>query len=142
MVIENIPKDLAYEWAGSLVFTPALGLLLGGDRWRCVDKVFVAKMGDEIVGISTVASKGELMDNRPTIVAIYVVHDYRRQGVGYRLLETTVDSMFSEGLTPIRLDVLSTKARQMINHLPVNKKQRLNIIDQSGEQALDMILDK
>ena len=119
----------------------ALGLLLGGDRWLCVDEVALATVDDMIVGIATIAPEGEMRDGEPTIVAIYVLHEHRASGVGYELLEATVDYMLSKGLAPIRIDAMNSKVSRMINRLPAEKRQKLSVVDQSMGGAMDAMLE-
>lgn len=84
----------------------AMRLLLSGDRWSCVDEVALATVDSEIVGIATIAPQGEMMEGVPTIVAIYVVHEHRKSGVGFKLLEAAVDYMLSKSLDLILLYLL------------------------------------
>ena len=79
------------------------------------------------------------MSGEPTIVAIYVLHEYRKKGIGSKLLEAAVDYMLQEGLEPIRIEVLNSKVLQMINRLPIEKRQKLNVMDQSIS-GIDAIL--
>lgn len=119
----------------------ALGLFLAGDRWECVDEVALAMVGSEIVGIATIASRGEMMNGKPTIVAVYVLKDHRLKGIGYELLEATIDYMSLKGLTPIHIDALNSKVLRMINRLSIEKRQKLSVVDQSKGETLDAILE-
>lgn len=142
--IRIVPKAEAASWVHSLHFAKpsmALGLLLGGDRWLCVDEVALATVDDMIVGIATIAPEGEMRDGEPTIVAIYVLHEHRASGVGYELLEATVDYMLSKGLAPIRIDAMNSKVSRMINRLPAEKRQKLSVVDQSMGGAMDAMLE-
>ncbi|RJQ30588.1 hypothetical protein C4572_03955 [Candidatus Parcubacteria bacterium] len=60
--------------------SPAMGILFAGDRWACVEKVAVAEVDGKIVGIATIAPKGEQVSGKPTIVGLYVQHQYRQKG--------------------------------------------------------------
>jgi GNAT superfamily N-acetyltransferase len=142
--IRIVPKAEAASWVHSLHSAKpsmALGLLLAGDRWLCVDEVALATVDGEIVGIATIAPEGEMRDGEPTIVAIYVLHEHRASGIGYELLEATVDYMSSKGFTPIRVDVMNSKVSRMIDRLPADKRQKLSVVDQSMGGAMDAMLE-
>lgn len=142
--IKVVPKADAAEWVHSLHSarpSMAVALLLGGDRWSCVDEVALATVDGEIVGIATIAPNGEMMDGQPTIVAIYVAHDHRQSGVGFELLEASVDYMLAKGLTPIRIDVMNSKVSRMIDRLSMEKRQRISVVDSSMGGSLDAMLE-
>ncbi|MBT9174137.1 MAG: hypothetical protein DDT21_02548 [Syntrophomonadaceae bacterium] len=142
--IQVLPKADVAEWVHKLhTMRPsmALGTLLAGDRWACVTEVVVAKVEGEIVGIATIAPKGEQMSGEPTIVAIYVSHEHRGRGIGYQLLEAAVDYMLSKGLEPIRLDVLNSKMWRLIARLPAEKRQKLNVVDLSMGGIIDAVME-
>jgi len=131
ITISPIPKSKAALWISSLPPSPTIGILLAGDRWLCVSHVLTAIINGKIVGISTVADKGEMGEGIPTIVAIYVLPEYRNNGIGARLFEATVDYMLSLRLSPIRVDILSPKIASMIKKLPGQKRAMLVINDLS-----------
>jgi len=142
--IRIIPKAEVASWVRSLHSAKpsiALGILLGGDRWLCVDEAALATVGREIVGIATIAPEGEMRHGEPTIVAIYVLHEHRASGVGYKLLETTVDYMLSKGLAPIHIDAMNSKVSRMIDRLPAEKRQKLSVVDQSMGGMMDAVLE-
>ncbi len=143
-IIRVVPKADAAEWVYSLHHTKpsmALGLLLGGDRWSCVDEVALATVDGEIVGIATIAPQGEEMNGIPTIVAIYVLHKHRSSGIGYELLEASVDYMLAKGLEPIRIDIMNSKVSRMIGRLPIEKQQKISAVDLSMGGAMDAMLE-
>lgn len=141
MEIRIVPKAEAAEWVHSLPPSAAVGMLLAGDRWSCIETTVVAKFEDKIVGIATVAPNGEEMNGEPTVVTIYVLHEYRASGVGYQLLEAAVDYMLSKGLEPIRVDAINSKVLRIIDRLPIEKRQKLNAVDQSMGGMMDAILE-
>ena len=142
--IQILPKGDVSEWVYSLHSTRpgmAMGLLLSGDRWSCVEEVTVAKIDGEIAGIITIAPEGEEMSGKPTIVAIYVLKEHRASGVGYQLFEATIDYMSSKDLIPIHVDAMNSKVLRMIDRLPIEKRQKLNVVDQTMGGAMDAMLD-
>lgn len=139
--IRFVSPEKAADWVRSLKPSMAIGTLLSGDRWSCVDKVALAIINQEIVGLATMAFQGEQMDGRPTIVAIYVQAEYRASGIGYQLLETAIDYMASKKMEPIHVDVLNTKVSRMISRLPAAKQQKLNVFDQTMGGMLDAVLE-
>ncbi len=142
--IKVVPKADAAEWVHSLHSTKpsmAMGLLLAGDRWSCVDEVALATVDGEIVGIATIAPQGEMMEGVPTIVAIYVLHGHRHRGIGYELLEAAVDYMLAKGLEPIHIDSINSKVSRMIDRLPMEKRQKISVVDSSMGGAMDAMLE-
>lgn len=139
--IQLASKEQAFRWVRSLKPSPAVGALLPGDRWSCMDEVFLAEMEDKIVGIATMASNGEGMSGEPTIVALYVLLEYRRRNIGFQLLDAAVDYMVSKGLEPIRIDAISSKIIPMISRLSIEKRRKINVVDQSMGGATDFWLE-
>lgn len=142
--IKVVPKADAAEWVHSLHSTRpsmAVALLLGGDRWSCIDEVALANVDGEIVGIATIAPNGEEMSGTPTIVAIYVAHGSRSSGIGCELLEAAVDYMLSKGLEPIRIDVMNSKVSRLIDRLSTEKRQRISVVDSSMGGMMDAMLE-
>lgn len=119
----------------------ALATLLAGDRWECVDEAVLVEISGETVGIATIARDGERESGEPTIVAIYVLPEHRRRGVALALLETAVDHLVSEGLTPIHVDAMHSGILRLAEKLPQEKRRVLNVVDQSMGGALDAMLE-
>ena len=141
---EYLPKADVEGWVHSLHSTRpsmALGVLLAGDRCECITETVVAKINNTIVGIATIAPEGEQLSGEPTIVALYVLPEYRQKGIGFQLLEAAIDHMIKKGIAPIRIDVLHSKVLKMVNRLPTEKRQKLNVVDQSMGGVLDSVLD-
>jgi len=132
LTISPIPKSRAALWVSSLPPSPTIGILLAGDRWSCVSHVLTATVNGQIIGISTIANKGEMGEGVPTIVALYILPKYRNNGIGARLFEATVDYMLQLNLCPIRVDILNPKIVSMVKKLPKEKKSRLVINDLSS----------
>ncbi len=121
--------------------SPAKAILFSGDRWSCVEQVVLALVQEKMVGLASIAPEGEESSGQPTIVAIYVLRGYRALGIGYKLLNAAIDYMVAHKLTPIRVDVLNTKAAKMIDRLPPKRKQQLTVVDMSRGGSLDVMLD-
>jgi GNAT superfamily N-acetyltransferase len=138
ITISPASKSKAALWVSSLAPNPAIGILLAGDRWFCVSHVLTATVNGKIVGVSTVADKGEMGEGVPTIVALYVLPKYRNNGIGTKLFEATVDYMLSLGLSPIRVDILNPKISIMVKKLPKEKRVRL-VVNNLSSTAVDMI---
>ena len=142
IAVKLVSKKEASSWIHSLKPSAAIGILLSGDRWSCVDEIFLAKAdGEKTVGIVTIASNGEGMSGKPTIVAIYVLPEYRRRIIGFSLLDAAVDYMLSKGLEPICIDALNSKILAMVSRLPVQKRQKINVVDFSMGGAMDAIFE-
>ena len=73
----------------------------------------------------------------PTIVALYVLKEYRSEGVGTKLLEAAIDHMITEEMFPIRIDATNSKVTRMVKRLPAEKQEYIDLYDFSNE-----IIDK
>lgn len=62
-------------------------VLFGGDRMTCCDWAIVAHEGEQLVGLATLALKGESMDGDPEIVGVYIRHPWRRRGIATELVD-------------------------------------------------------
>ena len=145
VTIEVLSRDAVAAWVDELHATRhgmALGILFAGDRWSCIDEVVTAKVEDEIVGIATIAPEGEQMSGQPTIVALYVFSEHRRGGVGCQLLEAAIDRMLQRGLEPIRIDALHSGVLRMIDRLPIEKRQKIRVVDQSIGGFFDAMMER
>jgi RimJ/RimL family protein N-acetyltransferase len=69
---------------------------------------FVALDSDRVVGWCDISPKTRAGLTHTGELGMGVVADYRRQGIGYRLLEATVTKALSNGLTRIELEVFSS----------------------------------
>ncbi|OGY92690.1 MAG: hypothetical protein A3H70_05015 [Candidatus Komeilibacteria bacterium RIFCSPLOWO2_02_FULL_48_11] len=144
MTVKVVPKSAVHEWVYALHRqggSMPKATLLGGDRWSCVRECVVAEEDGQILGIATIAPKGEEQSGEPTMVALYVQYEYRGRGIGYQLFEAAVDHMIAKGLVPVRVDVLNSKVFRMIERLPEEKRNQLCIVDSSMDGGLDAIME-
>lgn len=112
------------------------GILFVGDRISCLDEAIGLKAGGEIVGVATIAPEGEMMSGRPTIVALYVLPEFRQRGYGKILLEAAVERCLERGFEKIRVDVMSSYAMRAINSLPTHLRDALDVRDQGDVMNL------
>lgn len=117
----------------------AIAILFGGDRLSCCDEVFVALEGEELLGAVTLAPKGEQMSGQPTIVALWVHPEWRRQGIARALLVRAIERMAERDLTPVRIDALSSKMSVLVNQLPEPLRQQVRLIE--TDLPVDSLLD-
>lgn len=141
MNIETYTRGNAREWGRlhgwifSLLASKegaVIAILLGGDRWACCEYAVVAEQDGEIVGIATMAPEGEMQSGEPTIVGLYVQPEFRRLGIGTKLLELAIRELDNLGLSPIRVDVMSTGAKKSIAKLTVRERKVLVLNDCGG----------
>jgi GNAT superfamily N-acetyltransferase len=88
------------------------------------------------VGVATIAPEGEMMSGRPTIVALYVLPEFRQRGYGKILLEAAVERCLERGFEKIRVDVMSSYAMRAINSLPTHLRDALDVRDQGDVMNL------
>ncbi len=129
--IEVVPRDVLIEKIRPLHEKPdiAIGLLLSGDRIACCDEGVVAEQETKLIGVATIAPKGEEMSGQPTIVGLYVIPEHRGKGVGTQILKRAVDRCIERGFENIRMDVMSLNAMKIINKLPEDLKKKIDVHD-------------
>jgi len=114
-----------------------MAILFAGDRLSCIDEAVGLEADGEVVGVATIAPRGEQMSGKPTIVAIYVRPKFRRKGLGRTLLMAAIDRCRERGLVPVRMDALTTPALCAAQNLPEDYRQDLRLVDASIGGALD-----
>src|SRR3989344_5256189 len=82
-------------------------ITIGGDRIQCCDEGVVAKAGNTIVGMSTIAPKGESGDGPPEIVGTYVLNSQRGEGVGKELLLRAIARCKERNLVPVHMTAVT-----------------------------------
>jgi len=127
--IEVVPRGILIEKIRQLHEKPniTIGLLLSGDRLFCCDEGVIAEQESKLIGVATIAPKGEGMSGQPTIVGLYVVPEYRGRGIGSRILQRAVERCIERGFNKIRMDVMSSKAMKIIEKLPDELKNKIDI---------------
>lgn len=121
--------------------TSAIGCLFGGDRFSCIDEAVCLEVDGEIVGLATIAPRGEELSGQPTIVGLYVRHQFRGNGYSYRIMMAAIDRMRERGLTkPFRADATSSPGFRACQGLPEDYKADLEIHDMSMGGMLDMVM--
>jgi GNAT superfamily N-acetyltransferase len=106
-----------------------LMVLFGGDRLSCCDEAVAIKSGDHIVGIATISPNGEDGSSRPTIVGVFVLPQFRGQGLGRQLMMEAIQHCLDRGFESIRLDVLSVAMRHIVRSLSGEIRSKLVVID-------------
>ena len=112
--------------------------MFGGERFDCCDEILAAFENDQFLGAVTLSSRGEVLSGQPTIVGLWVSYQHRRKGIGQALLEAAIERMIERGLTPVRLDPISSKIDRMIERLPQKLKK---VIKVSSSIPCDLVLD-
>lgn len=110
-----------------------IAMLLGGDRLSCCDEAvgIYDKTGEKMVGVATIAPEGEMRSGEPTIVGEFILPEFRDQGYGKELLVKTIKRCQERGFSSVRLDVQSGRIMKIIEKLPEETRNYLNVIDQS-----------
>jgi GNAT superfamily N-acetyltransferase len=65
-------------------------ILFGGSRLTCVDEVLAAYENDTFAGAVTLSPVGEMNARKPSIVGLLVLKEWRRKGIGIKLMESAV----------------------------------------------------
>lgn len=120
--------------------TLAMLTLFGGDRLLCCDEgLGLFDDQDRMIGMATIAPKGESYKGIPTIVGIWVHPKYRKKGNGKILFEATIRRCLKRGFNQIRVDLLSRGSRALCDSLLEDLLQMLEINDQSGSRISDAL---
>lgn len=128
-------------WVADLPPSMTVAMLLCGDRLSCCDEAVGVEVGGRIVGVATIAPQGEQMSGQPTIVALYVLSAFRRQGYGRALMAAAIRRCLERGFQKIRVDVLSVRVVGIINSLSEELRSVLDVRDltSSGVDFLVML---
>lgn len=102
----------------SVPLTVSVAILLGGDRLTCCDEGVALKVEGQIVGVATIAPKGEEQSGTPTLVALYVHPDHRQRGYARIIAEAAAKRCKERGFTMVRVDVMSAHAMRVFRSLP------------------------
>lgn len=116
-----------------------IGMLLAGDRISCCDEAVGVLEDSEIRGVATIAPRGEMESGQPTIEAVYVLPQYRQQGLGVPLLEATIRRCQQRGFVKIRIDAMSTGMLKTIAKTAPELRNKLEVVDYKG--VMDIMLD-
>jgi len=108
------------------------GMLLSGDRISCCTHAAMATDGDKLLGICTIAPKGEQNSGKPTIVGLYVLPQYRCRAIGKRLFIIAIEFMLARQLIPIHIDAMSSNVNRLIKILPAQLACNLIVIEHHG----------
>jgi len=129
--LEVVPRDILVEKIKKLHEKPnmAIGILLAGDRLSCCDEGVIMQERENLIGVATIAPKGEQMSGQPTIVALYVAPEYRSKGYGSRILQKAVERCLERGFENIRMDVMSSNATKIIKKMPEEIQEKLDVHD-------------
>ena len=114
-------------------------ILFCGDRLSCTDEAVIVEVDGKIVALATIAPEGEIGEGTPTIVGLYTVRAYRKQGCGKAVLEPAIRRCLARGFSHIRVDAISPNALRTIQSLSEELRAELDVNDQSmfGGAVLD-----
>lgn len=107
-------------------------ILFGGSRLTCVDEVLAAYEKETFVGTVTLSPVGEMNARKPSIIGLLVLKEWRRKGIGTKLMESAITRMKKRGLTPVHIDLLSTNLKKLVEKLDEKFKKNLIVNDQSA----------
>lgn len=106
-------------------------ILFGGSRLSCVDEVLAAYEKETFVGTVTLSPVGEMNTGKPSIIGLLVLKEWRRKGIGTKLMESAITRMNERGLAPVHIDLLSVNAKKMVEKLDDDFRKLLIANDQS-----------
>lgn len=137
IVVDYVSAEALANHIGQLPVNVMTGTMFVGDRASCIEFGTTVVLNDsKIAGLVTVAPDGEMRSGKPTIVGVYVLPEYRRQGYGKAMLQRAVELCVERQLTPIHIDAMSTAVMRLTESLPTEVRQYLEVIDHHG--AMDI----
>ena len=84
---------------------------------------------EKIIGIAII-EKGKIFFGEPTLLTIYIKPEHRRKGYGKKLLKEAISYAKAKKKFPyLRVDILSSKVKKMIQSLSEEDKKFLKIFD-------------
>lgn len=127
--LEVVPRNVLIKKIGQLHEKPnfAVGLLLSGDRISCCDEGVIMEKEAKLVGVATIAPEGEEHSGQPTIVGLYVAPEYRGQGYGDQILRRAIERCIERGFDKIRMDVMSSNVSKILEKLPDEMKEKIDV---------------
>lgn len=113
--LTNTPKEAGESVPDSMIFWKAI--LFGGDRIACCDEAILVVINSVIIGAATIAPKGESCEDGPEIVGVFVRPEYRRQGIGKKLINLAIDRCLERGLGKPTMVPATDEGQKLINAL-------------------------
>lgn len=107
----------------------AIVILFSGDRLSCCDEGVIMQSGESLIGVATIAPEGEGRTGQPTIVALYITPEFRGKGYGSQILRKAIERCVERGFNKIRMDVMSSSAKKIIDKLPIELQERIDVHD-------------
>jgi GNAT superfamily N-acetyltransferase len=136
--IKTVPISRVVDFIKQYQHLLTVILLFGGDRLLCCDEAVIAEEDGRVISLATIAPKGEAGEG-PTIVGLFTLKAYRRQGIARRVLQQAILRCAERQLVPVRISLLSSKSLLLVNTLGPEYKDLLEIDVQAA--ILDMIDD-
>ncbi len=94
-------------------------------RLHDCDGFSIAEYQGEIVGAIATSSKGMDGSTLPTIANVYVLRDFRRKGVGFRLLLDAMNRLLAAGSRKAFCKAITKAMMKNLEKLPPHLKERL-----------------
>ncbi len=126
------------RWKSRLPRKTTVTIVFGGNRFDCVDDAVGVERNGKIVAVATLASRGELMNGEPAIVAVYTLKRYRRKGYGRMAIQAAIARAKELGISKLRYDLLSSVEAQIVASLKPEERAMLDVHTES--QGMDMLL--
>lgn len=90
-------------------------ILFAGDRQTCCDYFLHMYQGDELIGLSSFSLQGEMYNDTPEIVGVYILPKYRNKGYGKELIEKSIETFSSFTDKKISMDIITLYDNTMLH---------------------------
>lgn len=102
-------------------------ITVGGDRITCCEWAIAAYDDAKCVGLATFAPQGEEQSGQPTVVGVYVLPKYRKQGIGLALFQQTCEEAYREATRKVRVDAMSRDGTRLVKKLSQELRAHLDV---------------
>lgn len=90
-------------------------ILFAGDRQTCCDYFLHMYQGDELIGLSSFSLQGEMYNDTPEIVGVYILPKYRNKGYGKELIKKSIETFSSFTDKKISMDIITLYDNTMLH---------------------------
>jgi len=105
-------------------------IVIGGERaWVCDEAIVARTDSGELVGMSTIAPRGESGVGVTEIVGVFVLTSHQRQGIGYELLRRALERCVARGFTAVRLTAVSRAGSALVSKRPSDLPITVEVLD-------------
>ena len=126
---EVVPRDVLLEKIRQFQENPdfAVKLLFSDQSLSGCDEGVIMEKESKLIGVATIAPKGESGAGQPSISAFYIAPEHRGNEYGGQILKRAMERCVERGFVKIRVDIMSINAANLMEKLPAEIKDKMDI---------------